>query len=123
MISLELPGCPPLLLNSRLHWRTLHREKAKWYERVYYHARAIKPPAPWDFAEVRYTRFCGYVEPDHDNLVSGTKWIQDALVKAGLFVDDSPDHLLAKHAWARCAPRFKRVLVEIVPRSSDEDSP
>lgn len=87
----------------------------RWKEQVWYASRSQRPEKPFEKAIVRYVRYCGHIEPDQDNLASGFKWIQDGLVEAGFFVDDSMSHLEAYYEWEPSNPKNKRVTIEIVP--------
>lgn len=115
MIRVEVPGAPPLLLNARLHWREIKRLKKKWYAWVHLALGQQVPPEPFRRACVRYVRYCGVRRPDRDNLVSGFKWIQDALVRSGVFVDDTEETLITMHEWFPASPLEKRVVIEILP--------
>ena len=54
-------------------------------------------------------RYCGRQrEMDHDNLVSGTKALRDAMMKAGVIIEDKPE-------WLEC-----HVLQERSDRSETE---
>lgn len=115
MIHFEIPGAPPLLLNSRLPWRKLNKMKRQWEGWVHIALGRQGPSVPFDKVEVRYVRYCGYIQPDQDNLASGFKWIQDQLVRSGVVVDDKPTNLVAYHEWSPASPQAKRILVEIAP--------
>jgi hypothetical protein len=115
MIDIEVPGAPPLLLNARLHWRSLQEKKSKWYEWTAMAVAAQVPPEPFERACVRYSRYCGFREPDYDNLVSGFKWIQDGLVRAGVLRGDEVRHLETHYEWHPASPKEKRVHIQIVP--------
>lgn len=115
MIDFEIPGAPPLLLNSRLHWRSVHRQRRDWKDWVRTALIGKIPDEPWDEALVVYTRCCGYREPDYDNLVSGFKWIQDAMVEAGLLTEDRRSNIESHYLWERATPKEKRIRVQVVP--------
>jgi len=117
MIDFEVPGAPPLLLNSRMNWRTLHRRRKEWKEWVSLALRACRiPDEPLRSAVVVYDRYCGYQEPDYDNLVSSFKWVQDAIVEAGVVADDARRFLETHHHWHPATPLEKRIRVRIVPK-------
>lgn len=120
-ITIEIPGCPPLLLNSRLHWRTLNRTRSDWEALCWAFMKPYKPKKPIQFAHVRYTRFCGYIEPDQTNLASGVKWIEDTLVKVGILAGDSKKFVRNEYLWVACHPRHKRVLIEIIPKEGPQE--
>jgi hypothetical protein len=121
MIRFEIPDVPPLLLNSRLHWRSVHSKRTVWYGLVLGAVHKQRPPRPFERAAVRYLRMSGNKnqQPDHDNLVSSFKWIQDTLIYCGILAGDGPAHIEAVYDW-QPAPRkgktlLKRVAVEIEP--------
>lgn len=121
MISISIPGAPPLLLNSRLHWRTIHSERTRWKKRVegVVYEMVRKPDwVPIEAAKIAYHRFCGNVEPDHDNLVSGFKWIQDALVEQRVLTNDRTTNIVPSYHWAKASRLSKRILIEITPLPS-----
>jgi hypothetical protein len=115
VIQFEIPGAPPLLLNSRQHHLALHREKKKWYGWVHIAIGRQAPPEPFERIAVAYVRHCGRTRPDRDNLVSGFKWIQDALVLSGLVVDDKEENIESHYDWVPASKAEKMVSVNIVP--------
>lgn len=115
MFEFVLPGAPPLLLNSRLHWRKANKQKIAWYEVVRLATLRQIPKVPFEAGCIRYIRCCGNMEPDYDNLVSGFKWITDGLIRAGLFEDDTQRHLEIEYLWASATPKSKRIIVQMVP--------
>lgn len=115
MIEFEIAGAPPLLLNARIHWRELRRQKAQWYSWVHIALGRQAPAEPFDRACVRFTRHCGTRRPDRDNLISGSKWIQDALVNEGVLLDDQEENLEAHHEWHAATKKAKRIHVQVVP--------
>lgn len=121
MIHLEIKDVPPLLLNSRMHWRALDARKIAWYGRVLVAVRKQRPPSPFPRAFVSYLRVSGNSNqrPDYDNLVSSFKWVQDALIYCGVLAGDTPNEVEAIYDW-RPAPRkgktiLARVVVDITP--------
>jgi len=115
MIEFEIPGVPPLLLNARLHWRSVHAKRGKWKSWVETALLGQVPPEPFDRALVIYTRCCGYKEPDYDNLVSSWKWIQDGMVEAGLLGEDRRSNIEPYYLWERAKPSEKRIRVQVQP--------
>lgn len=116
MIEFEIRGdVPPLLLNSRMHWREVKAKKIVWYGLTLAAVRKQRPLVPFERALVVYTRHCGHKRPDRDNLVSSFKWIQDALVYAGVLAGDEDHQVDAVHDWQPASPKEKRVAVVIMP--------
>jgi Holliday junction resolvase RusA-like endonuclease len=60
---------------------------------------------------VRVTRFGRQL--DYDNLVGGCKPLVDALVRAGLIVDDSPDHVAVEYCQEKCKRKDARTEIEV----------
>ena len=115
MIDFEIPGAPPLLLNARLHWRSVHRQRGQWKSWVSTALLGRIPPEPFNHALVVYTRYCGYQEPDYDNLVSSWKWIQDAMVEVGLLGEDRRSNIEPMYLWEKATPKQKRVRIQVQP--------
>ena len=105
-IDFELKGLPPLLLNSRGHWRKMHKLKKEWYLRVAGAVQRQKPPVPCYKAEIIFVRKSS-VEPDPDALAASFKWIADGLTLAGVIFDDNSSVIgHPTYRWSR-APRGK----------------
>lgn len=102
MIRLTIPRIPigpngPKGL-FRLHWAARRKDRDAWALEIQVAMRGVpKPPlfAATGFKhvtihQVRRRKF------DHDNLTASCKHILDALVSAGLIVDDSPGWIALK---------------------------
>ena len=113
MIRIEIPGAPPLLLNSRLHHMAKYRGSRKWYNWVRIALAGSIPKTPYNRARIRYERHHGFVEPDQDNLVSGFKWIQDGIVMAGVVSNDTQSIIMTEHHWFPSSPKKSHVVIEI----------
>ena len=116
-IVIEIAGVPPILSNARLHWAKKQRIAADWYARVHWtlmESKAI-PKEPIFRAIVRYTRFSPGRAPDQTNLPSSFKFVEDGLVRSGVLVDDSPEHVENHYRWERSTHKDKRIRVEITP--------
>ena len=78
--------------NAREHWRvTLNKKKAYYLEAavaIRNQTIGIKHMASGP-REVKSKLYVWSIQ-DHDNAVSRLKWPLDALVKAGLLIDDNP---------------------------------
>ena len=118
-VSFELDGLPPLLLNSRLHWRKAHKLKREWYQRVAVAVQKQKPPVPCYKAAITFIRKSS-VRPDNTNLVSSFKWIEDGLTLAGVIFDDNHDVIgVPTCLWLR-APRSKGSISVLVTGEYDD---
>jgi hypothetical protein len=117
VIEVVVPGSPPLLLNNRSPWYELHRLKKDWYAAVHYallEQRAI-PDEPLRSAIVHYTRYAPGREPDQVNLASSFKWVEDALVRSRVLMDDNPSVVTNFYHWERCRTREARVRIQVSP--------
>lgn len=117
MIELEFRGVPPLLLNSRMDWRSAGKQKLEWYGRVLVAVgkKRLRPPVPFQRAVVIHTRHCGYKRPDQTNLVSSFKWLEDALVYVGILAGDQWHQIETFHEWQPASPKEKRTTTVIQP--------
>ena len=112
-VFVELKGAPPLLLNARMHWRVAQKQKKIWYELMAEALRGQVPEEPWVKSRGVFIRYCGYKAPDKVNLASGFKWVEDALTREGIIVDDSPDHFESSYRWEKASPSEKRISIEV----------
>lgn len=115
ILSIELPGLPPTL-NSRMHWRVIHKRRSAWKAAV----ETQVSLHPWsktkqtlERARLVCTRFSS-VEPDFDNLVSGFKWVVDQLKISGVIRDDKMSVIgQPEYKWAKCPPKHGKIRVEV----------
>ncbi len=122
-IAFELQGLPPLLLNCRMNRWKLNRLKKDWYARVYWKVRSLRPPVPCHTAKILIVRKSS-VEPDHDNEVSGGKWLLDGLQKAGVIQSDKRSCIgRPDYSWSQAKPGkgsiFCSVQGEFEPKPED----
>ena len=88
----------PLSVNRvlRMHWAKRHNYNAIWVDEVFAAKNEIKlwgRPEHTDVTVRIRLFYSGQVAMDEDNLVASCKPIIDALVKNGILLDDSPDHV------------------------------
>lgn len=81
--------------------------------------RAARVPA-LGRARVVFTRHSSG-SPDADAVVAACKYVQDALVLAGVIDDDDPAHLRATYRAARCPQGRAHVDIEIEPWEGGDD--
>jgi hypothetical protein len=128
-LELELPGLPRMVNPSGrpMHWAIRAKEARKWKRDVSL-AVIAAGPAPIRFplkrARLEFTRFSS-VEPDFDGLVSGFKWIQDALVHCGVLENDRMSNIgQPRYHWKR-VPRgrgkIRIVLIPVPPEQGELD--
>lgn len=116
MIDVEIPGAPPLLLNARLHWRDVNKGRKKWHKWTALALHGKVPPEPWERACIVFTRrTAANAAPDFENLASGFKWVLDAVVRAGVVVDDSPDHVELYYQWEKALPKRSSIRIQAAP--------
>lgn len=114
MIEIEIPYATPSLNRwQRMHFHERRRVKK---EMVMIVGLALHGRVGWRTAarkrEVKITRYSARTL-DVDNLVGGCKPLVDALVTAGVLVDDSPEWVTVTYAQGKERRVFGRTLVEV----------
>ncbi len=114
MIEIEIRQIPPMLLNTRMHPMVQYQKQMYWYGRTLVAlSKAGVVGESWSPAQVTYTRCSGSRRPDFDNMVSSFKWIQDAIVLAGVLNDDDPYHINPHFIWLPASPKKGKIIVTI----------
>lgn len=112
MIKVELPFLTKMFnIYKGVHWGVADTERKRVMEHMMHQLtplRRLKTPI-----DIVVTR-CSSVRPDFDNMVSGGKYIIDALVKLEMIPDDAPDFVRAMYHWAKAPPREGKMLIEIL---------
>lgn len=90
ILEIEIPRLPKLNSSRRVHRWTEIKEKNLWTEEIAAATVGKRPPEPLKRAKVTYIRRSYGRDPDYDNLVGSWKHVQDALIRAGIIVDDTP---------------------------------
>lgn len=112
-LSLRLDGLPPMnTSHTRGHWSKAHREVLRWRTEIAVLTHQQRPAKPLAHARLTITRHSS-VEPDLDNAAQAVKPILDALVSAGILLDDSPRVLARVYLWQRAAPRKGFIQLEL----------
>lgn len=116
-LEFTIEGLPKTLNSlSHVHWRYQQLEMRKWTKLVTIATLGKTPPKPLAKAKITYKRHSS-VEPDHDNMVGSYKFVQDALIKAGIIINDKPS-VIGKpdyfHEYAKPGKGFITVKVEAV---------
>ena len=97
-ITINVPMLPPVECspNWRGHWTRVYKAKQTYRNAVYYYARETMNGNDVAFEKARLDLtfvFPAKRKRDIDNMIARFKAGQDALVKAGLLPDDSPEYL------------------------------
>lgn len=89
------PNGPRGLL--RMHWASKKRIRDRWTTLI-----REQRPAKWKPVKghVIVTRHSSR-EMDKDNLYASCKFVLDALVRAGVIADDSPEHITLDARWQK----------------------
>jgi Holliday junction resolvase RusA-like endonuclease len=112
-LFLSIEGLPMIITNGGGNWRRAHYEKRKWKQLVHANIHGpARPPEPLKRAKATFTRHSSN-QPDLDNLGASFKACQDALVEAGIIVDDSPDVLTATYQWSKANPKKGFITIEV----------
>jgi crossover junction endodeoxyribonuclease RusA len=115
----------PWTLNDRPHWAKRRANSAQIYSEVGWRVRQQRIPR-----QAHVTVQLHYAPGDNrrrdvDNLVASAKAAVDAIVRAGVVVDDRPEfvtHLMPAIHGGRCERRLWLV-VETTPRPEPEETP
>lgn len=95
-IKIEFDQMPPRILtgNGRPgHWSRRWNAEKIWHAAALWRLREVAPDGMWGHVSIQYTaHFCG-TPMDPDNLVTGMKAAQDAVVTAGMIPDDGHDYV------------------------------
>lgn len=77
------------------HWSKVHKAKTEWTDYIGWQAKARRIPAckPGEKRRVTVTFYRPGVISDKDNAYARCKVPLDALKRAGLIEDDSPEHI------------------------------
>lgn len=117
-LSLAIPRVAPSL-NTLLnwHWATRKKEKEIWIKEIQYamsQQPAFIPRKPLiKRCKIAFTRY-SVRQLDRDNLAGSFKVIGDALKRAGVIEDDSPEHVIELVANQGKVRRFKDQRTEII---------
>lgn len=116
---LQVPWVPKSLnksLNS--HWRKRHRTNQEWDAYILAQVQNRKPPFPLARAKISLTRH-SHRMLDFDGVVGSLKPVVDALVTAGVLVDDSWNVLGAWKVDQMFRPKKDGQLLEILIEGID----
>lgn len=112
-IQFELHGLPRMTNTLlRRHFRLVTHEKNRWMHAVHVALGMNRPAEPLKRAKISYTRFSAR-KPDRDGLVSGFKFIQDALTKCGVITDDCEDIIDCHYFWEFAKQKQGKIIVRV----------
>jgi Holliday junction resolvase RusA-like endonuclease len=118
-----MPGyLPPINSASGVHWRTKQgwkREASRQVFAALIEAKWRPAEGPFEFAHVTCLRRSSHV-PDRDNLAESFKHVVDCIVRAGVLVDDAPNHARVTYLWAKAPPNAGGI--EVVITEGDDPS-
>lgn len=106
-LELRINGLPKIISNgSKGSWRSAWAEARKWHrlilEAVVFSRQ--KPQKPLERARLQLTRYSS-VEPDFDGLAISFKHVLDALIKAGVLVNDKVSNIgQPNYRWEKTKP-------------------
>lgn len=108
----------PLMSNGllRRHWSFIMKEKQKWHNLVGREIQGQKLLGP-DFKPLEKARItfirASIKEPDWDGLVSGFKFVTDALTESGVIIDDKPSVITCEYRWVKCKKSEQGIFVSV----------
>lgn len=117
------PPAPLMNLNQRRHWSAAHPDKVAWRDAAFYHAReAINSKIiPGNLSQIAvifdFPVASTKVRRDAHNYTPTVKASIDGLVKAGMFIDDSTDHLTVDDSWFHARRDNPHVIIHIRKRT------
>lgn len=106
----ELPKMPNGLL--RKHYRIVTKEKNHWLNWVIFSVAYQRPRKPYQKAFLTLERHSTQ-EPDYDGLVGSFKYVIDALVKAGILIDDKPSVISCSYVWKKSKLKDQGIRVSV----------
>lgn len=121
-LKITIPGLPKTTNGSaRAHWRRLQQQAKTWQRATLLAIGSQRPIAPLKRARLVLTRHSSK-RPDHDGLVSSWKHVQDALIKAGIIVDDKHENIgEPKYLWEKVPIRQGFITIEVYEEISERD--
>jgi hypothetical protein len=116
-VTLDIPMAPPLPNRLRgVHWSVKAKARREWQNAVdlaLLEAGWRRAQGPLDHPTVTLTRISA-AAPDPDNVMAGWKPLIDALVVAGVMIDDSADAYTLVSRWEKGPKKSPTCRVEIV---------
>ena len=113
------PPAPLMNMNERLHWRETARRAKAWRHAAKTAATGHDPQPPcWITVELPVR---GRIRRDPANWYPTVKHIVDGLVDAGLWPDDTPEHVTTTEPLLTIGT--SQVAIHLTPRSATATSP
>lgn len=116
-----LPILPASLTNNgHGHWAKKHKQKRQVTDLVKFAIHMYRPKKPLEKARVVLTRHSAS-EPDFDNLVASFKPVIDALVEAGVIIDDKSSVIgQPEYRWKKAKPKQGSIEVWVMDGEAQE---
>lgn len=113
-VELQIMGLPSISANGpHGHWATKAKERKLWHSLVAYNLGRRLPPKPLEKAKLTLIRHSSS-EPDSDGLVISFKPVIDALVKAGVLVNDKRGNIgMPEYDWRQAPPKKGFITIKI----------
>lgn len=112
-LELRMEGLPKTTNAKRGygHWGQYYSESVKWKKMLIPYLKAKRPASPLEKAKLTLIR-CSSVEPDYDGLVSSFKHVIDAIVDAGIIVNDRSRNIgQPSYRWEYAEPNKGHIKV------------
>ena len=109
------PPAPLMNMNERLHWAEERRRAKAWRKAAKTAAVDVGPQPPcWITVELPVR---GRIRRDPANWTTTVKHIVDGLVDAGLWPDDTPEHVTTTEPLLTAG--ITQVAIHLTPRRTD----
>ena len=116
IIRLNLAGLPKSQNQLlRRHWGFISRERNLWNSTIREALRYSRqiPKQPFKKAKLTLVRYSSS-RPDYDGLVSGFKFVIDALVDCGVIEDDNWEAVgMPNFSWEKTPPKEGRITIQV----------
>jgi hypothetical protein len=120
-VSFTVAGHPasPNQVRSK-HWRAIYKHNTPIKNECFLRASSTRPTKPYQIIRLAICLEKTGTFYDDDNAVGVCKVLQDAVVRAGWVVDDSPGHVQLEVTQRRGWPKQARITItpldgEVVP--------
>lgn len=113
MLVVEIPmPTPSLNVYKRMHYHAQRRLRDQYTTLLRAHTTRLNRAKPHEFRRVTICRH-GARLLDIDNLIGGAKPLVDALRRAGLLWNDSPEYCAIKYEQVKVGAKRSKVVVTV----------